>query len=390
MTTSTSESPASERAQAVHRRAIIVDGHCDTPYRLRRVGLHIDDATDVHAQVDLTKLRQSGITASFFAAYVPPFYAGRGAAKFADELIDLIYEQAGRHPEQLTMTRDSTGIREAKREGKVAVMIGVEGGHAIEDSLDTLHHLYDRGARYLTLTHVNTNNWADSSGDQTRHNGLTSFGRDVVKTMNDLGMIVDISHVSDRAFYHALETTRVPIIASHSSCRALTNHPRNMTDTMLKDLAANGGVCMINFFSAFVNDGVAEVMKKAAKRPGRSQPLGANEELPDDRMDWDEYLTWFQSLGCPRATLDDVVNHIMHAAEVAGPDHVGIGSDFDGVPSLPDGLADAGSLPMLTEALLSRGVAESDVEKILGANFLRTFEAIERGARVQTELGVSR
>lgn len=389
MTTSTNESPATERAQAVHQRAVIVDGHCDTPYRLKRAGLHIDDS-DLHAQVDLTKLQQSGITASFFAAYVPPFYAGRGAAKFADELIDLIYAQTARHPQQLTMVNDSTGIREAKRHGKVAIMIGVEGGHAIEDSLETLQHFYDRGARYLTLTHVNTNNWADSSGDDARHNGLTSFGREVVRTMNDMGMIVDISHVSDRAFYHALETTSVPIIASHSSCRALTNHPRNMTDTMLKDLAANGGVCMINFFSAFVNDGVAQVMKKANKRPGRSQPLGANEELPDDRMDWDEYLTWFQSLGCPRATLDDVVNHIMHAAEVAGPDHVGIGSDFDGVPALPDGLTDAGALLMLTDALLSRGVSELDVEKILGGNFLRTFEAIERAARIQREERVSR
>jgi len=389
MTTSTDESPASERAQAVHQRAIIVDGHCDTPYRLKRAGLQIDDP-DVHAQVDLTKLEQSGITASFFAAYVPPFYAGRGAAKFADELIDLIYAQAARHPGQLTMVHDSTGIREAKRRGKVAVMIGVEGGHAIEDSLEQLHHFYDRGARYLTLTHVNTNNWADSSGDTALHNGLTSFGREVVRTMNELGMIVDISHVSDRTFYHALETTRVPIVASHSSCRALTNHPRNMTDTMLRDLAANGGVCMINFFSAFVNDGVAQVLKKARKRPGRSQPLGANEELPDDRMDWDEYLTWFQSLGCPRATMNDVVNHIMHAAEVAGPEHVGIGSDFDGVPALPDGLTDASALPILTDSLLSRGVSESDVEKILGANFLRTFEAIERGARIQKEERVSR
>ena len=389
MTTSTGESPAPERTQALHQRAIIVDGHCDTPYRLRRVGLHIDDS-DHHAQVDLSKLQKSGITASFFAAYVPPFYAGRGAAKFADELIDLIYAETARHPQQLTMVNDSTGIREAKRHAKVAVMIGVEGGHAIEDSLDTLQHFYARGARYLTLTHVNTNNWADSSGDDARHNGLTSFGREVVRTMNDMGMIVDISHVSDRAFYHALETTRLPIIASHSSCRALTNHPRNMTDTMLKDLAANGGVCMINFFSAFVNEGVTQIMKKAHKRPGRRQPLGANEELPDDRMDWDEYLTWFQSLGCPRATLDDVVNHIMHAAEVAGPDHVGIGSDFDGVPALPDGLTDAGALPMLTEALLSRGVSEPDVEKILGGNFLRTFEAIERGARIQREERVSR
>ncbi|MEA2339629.1 MAG: rane dipeptidase [Thermoanaerobaculia bacterium] len=361
----------------VHGRAIIVDGHCDTPYRLLRHNLHLGEH-DPEAQVDLKSLRESGITASFFAAYVPPFYAGRGAARFAYRAIDLIHDEVRRNPEVLTFSNDAAGIRQAKADGKIAIMIGVEGGHAIEDSLSILRDFYSLGARYMTLTHVNTNNWCDSSGDGGRHNGLTDFGRDVVRTMNDLGMIVDISHVSDAAYYAVLETTRVPLVATHSSCRALCRHPRNMTDAMLRDLAKNGGICMINFFSAFLNDRVAEVIINSQKRV-RSESAGGTEEMPNDSTDWDLYLEWFNTLGCPQATLDDAADHVFHAAEVAGIDHVGIGSDFDGVPALPTGLQTASGLPFLTARLLERGMSEGDVEKVLGANFLRVFEQIEKG-----------
>jgi membrane dipeptidase len=367
-------------SEALHRRAIIVDGHCDTPYRLFRHNVHLDEH-DPEAQADLRTLRESGITASFFASYVPPFYAGRGAANFARKLIDLIESETARHPDALSLVIDSAGIRAAKRENKVAVMIGVEGGHAIEDSLDILRELYYRGARYMTLTHVNTNNWCDSSGDKPRHGGLTDFGREVVRAMNDLGMIVDVSHISDDAFHHVIETTRVPVVATHSSARTLCRHPRNMTDGMLRELARNGGVCMINFFSAFISDEVAQVIMNAQKRPKKSDAdgTGGTEELPNDRIDWDTYLEWFQSLGCPTATLDQVADHIFHVADIAGIDHVGIGSDFDGVPSLPDGLGSAANLPRLTARLLERGMSPGDVEKVLGANFMRVFEAVERG-----------
>ena len=368
-------------SDAVHRRAIVVDGHCDTPYRLLRHNVHLDEH-DTEAQADLKSLQESGITASFFAAYVPPFYAERGAAQFAHTLIDIIEEEAQRRPDALTLCSDSAGIRAAKRDGKIALMIGVEGGHAIEDSLDTLRGLYARGARYMTLTHVNTNNWCDSSGDTGRHGGLTDFGREVVRTMNDLGMIVDISHVSDDAYRHVLETTRVPVVATHSSCRALCRHPRNMSDDMLRALAQNGGVCMINFFSAFISDDVAQVIMNAQRtKKSGGDPTGGTEEMPDDRTDWDTYLQWFQSLGCPTATLDQVADHIFHAASVAGIDHVGIGSDFDGVPSLPDGLATAATLPALSARLLERGLSETDLEKVLGGNFMRVFEAVEQARR---------
>jgi membrane dipeptidase len=346
---------------------------------LLRHNVHLDEH-DTEAQADLKSLQESGITASFFAAYVPPFYAGRGAARFAHRLIDIVEAEAARRPDALVLGRDAESIRAAKRDDKIALMIGVEGGHAIEDSLDILRELYARGARYMTLTHVNTNNWCDSSGDAGRHGGLTDFGRDVVRTMNDLGMLVDISHVSDDAFRHVIETTRVPIVATHSSCRALCRHPRNMTDDMLRALAKNGGICMINFFSAFISDDVAQViMNSQREKKSGGDPTGGTEEMPDDRTDWDSYLQWFQGLGCPTATLDQVADHIFHAAKVAGIDHVGIGSDFDGVPSLPDALGSASSLPTLTARLIERGMSEGDVEKVLGGNFMRVFEEVERG-----------
>jgi membrane dipeptidase len=368
----------------VHRRAIIVDGHCDTPYRLFRHNVHLDEH-DTEAQADLRSLQESGITASFFAAYVPPFYANRGAAAFARKLITLIRDEAARRPDALTFCVDSEGIRAAKREQKIALMIGVEGGHAIEDSLDILREFYASGVRYMTLTHVNTNNWCDSSGDAAKHGGLTTFGREVVSTMNDLGMIVDISHVSDDAYRHVIETTRVPVVATHSSARALCNHARNMTDDMLRTLATNGGVCMVNFFSAFISDEVAQVIIHASRRrreeKSEAQGLGGTEEMPDDRTDWDSYLQWFLSLGSPTATLDQVADHIFHIANVAGIEHVGIGSDFDGVPSLPTGLDTAAGLPALTDRLMERGMSAADVEKVLGGNFMRVFESIESGRR---------
>ncbi|HJQ40090.1 MAG TPA: dipeptidase [Thermoanaerobaculia bacterium] len=362
----------------VHRRAIIVDGHCDTPYRLFRHNLHLDEH-DPEAQTDLKTLLASGITASFFVSYVPPHYANRGAARFARTLITLIESEVQRRGDVLSFCADSASIRAAKRDGRVGIMIGVEGGHAIEDSLDILREFYDRGARYMTLTHVNTNNWCDSSGDAERHGGLTEFGRDVVRTMNGLGMIVDVSHISDKAFFDVIETSRAPVVATHSSCRALCRHPRNMTDDMLRALAKNGGVCMINFFSAFISDDVALATMKAAKRDKMEHPPdgGGTEEMPNDRTDWDAFLQWFQSIGSPAATLDQVADHVFHAAEVAGIDHVGIGSDFDGVPALPTGLTDASLLPSLTARLLERGMSEGEVEKVLGGNFMRVFEEVE-------------
>ena len=382
MTTSAAERLDRVRSDAleIHRRAIIVDGHCDTPYRLKRhrIGIADDDST---AHVTLDSLVESGMTASFFAAYVPPFYAGRGAAAFADLMIDIIDREAALYPDTLIEGRSVADIRRAKELGRVALMIGIEGGHAIEDSLETLERFYGRGVRYMTLTHVNTNNWADSSTDEARHGGLTSFGRQVVGTMNRLGMMVDISHVADTTFYHALETSSVPVIASHSSCRALTPHARNLTDQMLRDLAQVRGVCMINFYSAFINRGVMETLRNAPRRAGADPRPGPNEELPDDQEDWASFRDWYHSLGCPDATLTDVLDHIVHAAEVAGVEAVGIGSDFDGVPDLPQEIPDIRMLPLLTEGLLDRGFHQPEIEAILGRNLMRVFGEVESGRK---------
>ncbi|MGA7614100.1 MAG: dipeptidase [Thermoanaerobaculia bacterium] len=367
-----------ERARAIHRRAITVDGHCDTPYRLHRhsVGLAAEDPS---AQVDLDKLRRSGINASFFVSYVPSYYVGRGAYGFAEHLIDLIQREIAANPELLAAA-SAADIRRAREENRIAILIGIEGGHAIEDSLEKLAKLYERGARYLTLTHVNNNNWADSSGDAPLHGGLTPLGRQIVQRMNDLGMLVDVSHVADSTFSDVLATTRTPVIASHSSCRALTTHPRNLTDEMLRDLAANGGICMINFFSAFISQSVADCLRNAPKGDSKESPVEPElEELPNDRSHWNEYLEWWSSLDCPQATLDDVIAHIVHAVEVAGIDHVGIGTDFDGVPALPQGVTDASMFPAVTERLLRHGFSDADVLKILGENFMRVFEAVEGG-----------
>ncbi|MGH9459224.1 MAG: membrane dipeptidase [Thermoanaerobaculia bacterium] len=368
-----------DEAREVHRRAIIVDGHCDTPFRLKRHEIGLGDA-DPTAHVTLRSLEESGLTASFFAAYVPPYYAGRGSRAFADRMIDIIERETARYPERLLAASDTAAIRRAKESGRTAILIGIEGGHAIEDSIETLEHFAARGVRYLTLTHVNTNNWADSSTDDARHGGLSRFGREVVRAMNRLGVIVDISHVADTTFYHALETSSVPVIASHSSCRELTDHPRNLSDAMLRDLAQARGVCMINFYSAFINQKVADVVRAVSRSSGRKLPA-SGEELPDDRADWAAFREWYDSLDAPAARLDDVLDHIVHAAEVAGADSVGIGSDFDGVPALPEELSSIDALPLLTEAMLQRGFHADEVEKVLGGNFMRVFGEVEAGAR---------
>lgn len=355
----------------IHTRSIIVDGHCDTPFRLHLTGLKFADISPT-AHVDIEKLEASGISASFFVSYIPGHYAGRGARRFALHMIDIIDATIAQHPDRLVKTVDTKTIRDAKARGRVAILIGVEGGHAIENSLDTLVELYDRGARYMTLTHTNTNDWADSSGDEPRHGGLTTFGREVVTTMNDLGMLVDVSHVADSTFYHVLETSRVPVIASHSSCRAIAPHPRNLSDTMLRDLASVKGVCMINFFSAFVEPKAAEILM-SSKRP--DVPRTARE--PDDASDGVLYESWFASLNCPSGTIDTVVDHLAHACSVAGAESVGIGTDYDGCSLVPKGLDNASKLPRLTERMLERGFRENEIEGILGKNFLRVFEAVE-------------
>ncbi len=355
----TDDAKLRERAAKLHREAIVVDTHNDVTSPITDEGFDLGARdTSGKIQTDIPRMKEGGLGAEFFAIYVAAKYAKEGgAARRAMDMIDGVYEQARRHPESLEMAFTSNDIRRIHKSGRVAALMGIEGGHAIEDSLSALRQFYRLGVRYMTLTHTNTNNWADSAGGignpaEKRHGGLSDFGREVVREMNRMGMMVDISHVADETFQDVIETSQAPVIASHSSCRALTNVPRNMTDDMLRALAKNRGVVMINFYNGFINTEYA--------KPGMPAPA-----KPADK-----------------ATMEMLMQHFEHAIKVAGIDHVGIGSDFDGIDGLsPAGMEDVSKLPTITYELLKRGYSDADVKKVLGENLLRVMAEVEGVAR---------
>jgi len=362
---------------AVHASAILIDTHNDVTSETLR-GLDIGVRRD-KGHTDVPRLKAGGVDAVFFAAYVSTDYAGKGgAAHRAMQMIDTIrYDIVERHPNDFVLAASADDIVDANNSGKIAALIGIEGGYAIEDDLRLLRDFYAAGARYMTLTHSATSAWADSSGDVDRpevphHNGLTAFGKDVVREMNRIGMMVDISHVSDKTFWDVMEIAKAPPIASHSSCRALSNIPRNMTDDMIKALAGKGGVIQINFGCEFLS-------QKSADASGWSNPALAKKirDLPPE-----ERKKAIQEIAArmPRATLDDVVAHIDHVVKLVGVDSVGIGSDFDGVECTPEGLDDVSKFPNLTRALMDNGYSAEDVQKIYGGNFLREMRAVEKAA----------
>ena len=369
----------SRRASQIHRRAIVVDTHDDTPQRLL-----FDKTFDIGRRhdtgsIDVPRMREGGLDALFFSIFVPGEVTGPLAVRRAMALIDSVHEAVRRHPADLVLATTAADIRRAAADGKIAALMGMEGGHMIDDDLGLLRSYASLGVRYLTLTHSANTNWADSSGDTPRHNGLTAFGRDVVRELNRLGVMVDVSPVADKTFYDALEVTRVPVIASHSSCRALSNHPRNMTDDMLRALARNGGVVMINFTTGFLSEehrvasqkagGTAKMFEDLLKNCGNE----ACAILEIDRLTRSAMV----SGALPTVSWEKIVDHIDHAVKVAGVEHVGLGSDFDGT-SLPLGMEDASMLPKLTQALLDRRYSERDIQKILGGNILRVLEAVEQ------------
>jgi membrane dipeptidase len=347
------------RAERLHRRSIVIDTHNDitTPIADEGFDMGALDQTGKY-QTDIPRMKAGGLGAEFFSIYVSSKYAREGgSARRAMEMIDGVYEQVRRHPRAMEMAFTVADIRRLHRQGRIAALMGIEGGHAIEDSLAALRLFHRLGVRYMTLTHTNTNNWADAAGGisvtaEKRHNGLSEFGREVVREMNRLGMMVDISHVSDETFEDVIATTQSPVIASHSSARALTNVPRNLTDDMLRAVAKNGGVVMVNFYNSFINTEYA--------RPDMPRP----------------------TKGVDTATLDMLMAHFEHIIRVAGIDHVGIGSDFDGVDGqLPAGMEDVSKLPTITYELLKRGYSEADVRKVLGENLLRVMARNEAVAR---------
>lgn len=366
-----------DEALRLHREALVVDGHNDVTTFLLDYGYDLGmDGADpgkrsaavywlallrgvlpapsgdaLRTSTDLRRMREGGLDVQFFSIYPDPGRFGDAPRARALAMIDVLEEQVARHRDELALARSVADVRRIVAAGRIAALMGLEGGHAIENDLAHLRDFHARGIRYMTLTWSTTNEWADSSGDGARHGGLSPFGREVVREMNRLGMLVDVSHVSDETFWDALEVTQAPLIASHSSARALVDHPRNLSDDMLRAVAENGGVVMINFAESYVDPRKAGV--------------------------WPTIRFWLLHLGWEDTPFEMLVDHFDHAIRVAGVDHVGLGSDFDGTLFLPAGMKDVADLPNLTAALLERGHSPEDVRKVLGENVLRVLEEAE-------------
>jgi len=387
----------SPRARAIHNSTIIVDTHADTPQRFLYENFDIgnSDPKDI-GHISLDKARAGNLGGEFFSIWADPGTTSGHFAKATFDMIDSVYQQAARHPDRMMMAFSVNDIERAHKQKKLAALMGIEGGHSIENDIHLLRDFYRLGVRYMTLSWSNTNEWADSSGDiddpkVEHHNGLTDFGKQVVLEMNRLGMMVDISHVADKTFFDAIDTTKAPLIASHSSARALTNHARNMTDEMLRAVAKNGGVVQANFYDAFIDENyrkAAEAQKKdrdAAVAAFLAQAKASGQPVTYIEVDRIE-REWAAKI--PRPPLKSLIDHIDHIAKVAGVDHVGLGSDFDGVSgATPEGIDSAADLPKITQALVDRGYTANDIHKILGENLLRVFRQVQRVSREMQVVG---
>lgn len=372
------EETLEERTARVHDEALVWDGHNDLPWRIRgETNLDIE-AMDLETRLDeghtdLPRLAESGLDAQFWSVYVPTDFVGANATAAVLEQIDLLERLADRYPDRLEMAYTADDVERIAAEGKIASLAGMEGGHAISNSLPVLRELYEAGARYLTLTHSATLAWADAAGDTVVHGGLTEFGEKVVREMNRLGMLVDLSHVTDDVMKDALDVSRAPVIFSHSSARAVADHPRNVPDDVLRRMPENGGVVMVTFVSAYLTQEGAEIQRDL---------LTVRRDLQEQYADSAEveraYQRWLEENQVPRGDVGTVVDHIDHIVEVAGVDHVGVGSDWDGTSTVPEGLDDVSTLPNLTEELLRRGYTDEEVGKILGGNVLRAMREAER------------
>jgi len=372
-----------ERARKLHASAIVLDTHVDTPQRLLFEKFDLGKR-DVEGHLDIPRLREGGLNAVFMSIWTPSQVNGPKGVKRALGLIDAVREQVQRHSEDLALATTAEEVRRARAQGKIAVLMGMEGGHMIDDDLGLLRIYAALGVRYLTLTHGSNTNWADSSTDDPKHNGLTPFGRSVVRELNRLGVLVDISHVSDKTFYDALEASRAPLIASHSSCRALCNHKRNMTDDMIRALAKKGGVIQINYNTGFLSQEYAEAYRRIADeikaKDSEADKLYGENMAPVIRAN-ERIRREFTAAGkLPRVSWEKIVAHIDHVVKLVGVDYVGLGSDFDGA-TMPEGMEDCSKLERITEALLRKGYSEADIRKILGENTLRVLEQAERVSR---------
>jgi len=382
---------AQDPASKLEKSVPLIDGHNDLPWQYREKVKRKFSELDVskpqpQLMTDIARLREGGVGAQFWSVYVPTDFEGADAVPATLEQIDVVYELTRLHPETFEIALTADDVERVFASGKIASMIGMEGGHSIDGSLATLRMFYRLGARYMTLTHSRNTPWADSATDEPLLGGLSEFGREVVREMNWLGMLVDISHVSPATMHDALDTAVAPVIFSHSSARALCDHRRNVPDDVLRRLPANGGVVMVTFVPSFVSP---QVKAHDERRDEERKRLRGASGATDDSVT-EALRAWDRANPAPRATLAQVADHIDHIRKVAGIDHLGLGSDFDGITSVPEGLEDVSKFPDLTRELLSRGYSEDDIQKIRGRNLLRVMRSAEEtSARLRKERGPS-
>jgi membrane dipeptidase len=380
---SSSADDIAERAHKLHFSSIVLDTHDDTTQRFFSRNFDLGKRNpDGH--VDIPRMREGGMNAIFFSIWIDGRIMGPPAVEKALDQIDAVHQNVLKYSKDMVLCLTAEDVRRAHAHGKIAALIGVEGGHMIGNDIRVLRMFGDLGVRYMTLSHFYNDEWADSSTDKPVHNGLTEFGKDIVREMNRQGIMVDISHVSDKTFYDALEVSKAPLIASHSSCRALCNHVRDMSDEMIKALAAKGGVIQINYEKSFIDQAYKDASDKlsggvVAEFDQLKKVCGDDQECFGRKMAEQEKQATAEGK-LPHVSWERIVEHIDHAAKLVGPDHVGLGSDFDGA-SMPDGMEDCSKLPKITEALLRKGYSEDDIRMILGGNTLRVMEQTERVSR---------
>ena len=374
------------QALEIHRKAIVIDTHNDVTTPMANDDYDLSGTPPTPYRTSIERMKQGGLTAEFFSLYVKPWYVTHGgAARRTLDMIDSVYRSVERHGNDLIFATSAADIRRAKKQGKIAALMGIEGGHAIENSLSTLREFYRLGVRYMTLTWNNTNDWADAGRGEKKHDGLSDFGKEVVREMNRLGMLVDVSHVSDKTMSDALDVSKAPIIASHSSARALTNQPRNIPDDLLRRIAQNGGVVQVNFYAAFIDPKAIEADAERTKRLKKQTDMLEAKFKDDPERLAEEGDKLEAANPLPPTPLSALIDHIDHIVKVAGIDHVGLGADFDGANDMPEGAKDVSMLPNITYELLKRGYSERDIRKILGENFLRVFAGAERVARTSSK-----
>jgi len=377
------------RVERLLQRTPLIDGHNDLPWALRQgfasdphavdLGADLSDSTRLHT--DIPRLRAGGVGAQFWSVYVPASLPPLEAARATFEQIDLLRRMVAAYPGTFEVALTADDVVRIHREGRIASLIGIEGGYSIADSLGLLREFQRAGVRYMTLTHSTTISWADSATDAPRHDGLSPFGEAVVREMNRTGMLVDLSHVSEATMRDAMAVSEAPVIFSHSSARGVTDHPRNVPDSILRQLPQDGGVVMITFVPAFINEAVRQW---GAARAGEQARLRSLYPEGAARVTT-ELAAWEAANPAPRASIADIIAHIEHVRAVAGIDHVGIGGDFDGISSLPEGISGVDAYPLILAELARRGWSDADLRKLVGENVLRVMRAAEAVTRSQAD-----